>query len=82
MAQTLMKQLAAYEGYCCVYLYIKSFAGQESATVARRLGVSRNAISIWRKRIRNGEVVCGHGCTACGKCENSNKPDTDIQNTP
>lgn len=53
----LMEQLAEYEGFCCIYLFIKSQRGK-SSEVAARLGVSVGTINDYKKKIRAGECYC------------------------
>ena len=82
MSQNLMQQLARYEGYCCVYKYIKSFDGLFATDVAFRLGVAPITIRKWRRRIARGKVTCGHGATGCKGCIYNNPANKPPQNTP
>ena len=54
----LMQQLAEYQGYCCVRDMLQKNQGKRSEYLADRLGVSRRAISDWRKKLREGRCEC------------------------
>jgi len=82
MPQDLMKQLAKYEGYCCIYKYIRAFGNTPTKKIAKKLGVSTTSILRWRRRIKDREVTCGYGATGCGGCESVNVGTTRTPNTP
>ena len=58
MATKLMKELAAHEGYCCVYALFRANVKVRTGVFARRYGVSRQTIRYWRNKLKHKQLSC------------------------
>lgn len=58
MTQTIFITLVKAMGFCCPYAFLRSMRGKQHHLLATKLGVSRDTIRYWRKKIRRFELTC------------------------
>lgn len=68
MSQNLMEQLVNYEGECCIYGYFLSRKDMPTREIAEHLGITANAVRVWRRKIAKEDIFCGYGASGKGEC--------------
>lgn len=58
MPATIIKTLISAMGFCCPYAFFRAVRGRSHPQVAKRLGVSRETIKYWRRKVRRHITVC------------------------
>lgn len=64
MPKRLMQDLVESLGYCCVREFIKNSKVKGTRPQAKMLGVDRQVIQYWKRKIKEGESTC----TESDKC--------------
>lgn len=58
MAPNLLLRLVRACGFCCPYAFFRAVRGRSHGQVADRLGVHKQSIAYWRRKIKKGECQC------------------------
>lgn len=58
MPREVMKELVESIGYCCIRAYLKDNKKKGTREKAKRLGVARQQIQYWNRKLRDGTCRC------------------------
>lgn len=58
MSYTLVRTLITAMGFCCPYAFFRAVRGRSHPMVANRLGISRETVKYWRRKVRQGRTIC------------------------
>lgn len=58
MPYTTIKTLVKSMGFCCIFAFISAMRGSTKPKIAERLGVHKDTIAYWKRKVKRGKCKC------------------------